>query len=299
MLSDTHALFDDLARHVRGAPDRKGEVWIPCPACGKSGRHFSFSVRGAFCLKCGAKYSLRQLAERLGLPDNRPYAAPVAAPRPAPAPRAWQRHADGLMRSYAQTPGAVQAWQSYKPLSADAIRQNWLGLGCLPGRPCQHRRLIVPLFKARRCVGFRARRFECDCEPKWDTPAGSELTLYHADAVRPGQPVWIIENPADALLLGERLGAIAVATLGVSIWKDGYTDRVRRAAPVIVAFDHDAPGNATAPDVIRAWQAAHPGARAPQRGVKLVNRLRAEGLDAVLYDWPGYPPGADWGDILR
>ena len=285
---------------MNGKPDSKGEVWIACPNCGAKGRHCSFSVRGCFCVKCGFKPSLKSLADRLGLPDNRPYIPPVerVTPRPA-APKPWQARATLLAENYAQAPGAKQIWQKYKRLNPITVINHRLGLGILPACACRHPRLIVPLYrKDGKCVGFRGRRIACDCPQKWISPAGSEMVLYNAESVEAGQPVTIVENPIDALMLGERWGEIAVATLGVSIWKGGYTDLIRKASEVTVAFDNDAPGNATRGDIVWAWEKLHPGVKAPQCGVKLTNRLLSEGVNARPYDWGEAPAGTDWGDVL-
>lgn len=290
-------LFDALRYHVNGTPTNKGEVWIKCPSCGKS-KKFSFSRNGANCFSCGFKPSLKVLADQLGLRDHRPYTAPREVEQPRPAPKPWQLRANELAENYAADPRAGMEWHTYKPVSHATRQAHRLGLGILPACACRHARLIVPLYRDGQCVGFRGRRLACACPQKWISPAGSEMTLYNAEAIVPGRPVTVVENPVDALLLGERWGEIAVATLGVSIWKDGYTDLVRPAGEVTVAFDNDAPGNATRPDIIWAWEQLHPGVLAPQCGVKLANRLLSEGVPARLYDWGGAPAGSDWGDLL-
>jgi hypothetical protein len=292
------SLFDALASHVRVQPDRQGEVWIACPSCGAKQKHFSFSARGAHCHKCGYSPALKALAEQLGLRDQRPYAAPREVERPRPAPKPWQAQADLLARNYAQTPGAAQAWAAYKPISPETRLAHLLGLGVVPSCKCRHPRLIVPLFKAGQVVGFRGRLIACDCPQKWISPAGSEMVLYNAEAIVTGKPVTIVENPIDALMLGEQWGEIAVATLGVSIWKDGYTDLVRRASEVTVAFDNDVAGNLHTPEAIADWKKTHPNGNPALGGLVTYNKLVAAGVDASLYDWGGADAGTDWGDIL-
>ena len=294
-----------LVHGLRVQPDRKGEVWLPCPECGKDKRHFSFSTRGAKCFVCGYRPSLRKLTEQL-LGDRA--AAPVSRPEPAPLkPRPWQGQADVLARSFAQSPGTVEAWQAYKPLPVQVIRGYQLGLGIWPGGlfwpgkeanraewgnpafydkdqgpwwKCLHRRLIVPLFSAGEQIGgFRCRAIECPCK-KWLSPGGSELVLYNAGAIRHGQELAIVENPADALLVASHW-LPAVATLGVTIWKDEYTEILRSTQPskLMVCFDNDGPGQ--------------------QGGVKLVGKLRASGFEAHTFDWAGYAAGADIGDLFH
>lgn len=295
-------LFAALRWHVNVAPTSKGEVWIACPACGTPAktRHFSFSERGAHCHKCGHSPSLTALAAALGLPDNRPYSAPRMVEAPKAAPKPWQKRALELALSWTQTPGCRPAWDTYKRLSPETHFVHMLGLGVLPERVCLHRRLIVPIFKSGQVVGFRARRFECQCDPKWDSPPGAEMWLYNAEAIVPGQPVTVVENPIDALMIGERIGEVAVATLGVSIWKEEYYELVRPASDVTIAFDNDVAGNLRAPAAIAAYQAAHAGRMPTLGGPMLYNKLKDHGFRNVdLYDWSGYPEGADWGEVLK
>jgi hypothetical protein len=312
--------FAALAAHVGGQaqPNHKGEVWITCPNCGKSQKHFSFSERGAKCFTCGYHPSLKSLAERLGVQDARPYAPP--APVRQPKARPWKNQAEMLARSLAETPGLAVAWRAYKPVSAATLRQYQLGYGIFPGglwdeknkRRCHHPRLIVPLWDAAafpwRATGFRCRRTTCDCAT-WLSPAGSELTLYNAHKLRPGLDVVVIcENPVDALLVKQEWEGVAVATLGVSVWKDYYAALLQQAAPeqVVVWFDNDVAGQCTNPAYIAAWKAERRARGLPDdetkflAGIALTNRLIAAGLKATFYPWPESARyGADLGEFFK
>lgn len=280
--------FAALVQGLHAQPNRKGEVYTKCPQCGKGDQHFSFSERGAKCFKCGYTPSLRKLADVLLGGAALAYApAPVAAPI---KPRPWQTQAAALVESFTQTPGNVQAWQAYKPLPADVITRRKLGLGVFPGGlaykhqgswvRCDHRRLIVPLFAGREQVaGFRCRAIECD-HKKWLSPGGTELVLYNAAHIRRGQPLTVLENPIDALLVHYLWDEAAVATLGVTIWKDHYTDQVRQAGPSATLFGFDANGEAP------AWNA------------RRARELRAAGLAAQAFDWSLYPGYKDFGEFF-
>lgn len=296
--------YAQLVHAFSAAPNSKGEVWMACPQCHKGGRHFSFSPNGCFCFKCGFKASLRALYEQLV--GGRPVQAAARPDVPPAKPRAWQRHALELALDFAQTPGTAAAWKRYKPLDDTAIRVGMLGLGVWPGglwdsqkRQCTHRRLIVPLFSGSDVVGFRCRAFECACT-KWLSPAGTRLVLYGAESIQPGRPLTILENPVDRWLVDSHWGEAAVATMGVTVWKDAYTTHLRQAAPsqVCVAYDNDASGNATDPAILAEWAAKHPNIAPPLAGFKLVKNLRAAGFDAFAFDWAGYPAGADIGSLF-
>jgi hypothetical protein len=194
------------------------------------------------------------------------------------------------VESFSQTPGNVKAWQAYKPLPADVIARRRLGLGVFPGglaykqdgewQRCEHRRLIVPLFSGRDAVaGFRCRAFECGCK-KWLSPGGTEMVLFNAAHIRRGQPVTVLENPIDALLVHYKWGEAAVATMGVTIWKPRYTEHVRQAGPSVTIFGFDATGDAPAWNERRARE------------------LRAQGLAAQAFDWSLYPGMKDFGDFF-
>lgn len=296
--------FSSLCQHLQVAPDRRGECHVSCPSCGhpvKRGQtHFSFSRDGAFCFVCGYDSGLRALAAHYGLADGMPVERRPLPPRPEARHYNIREHApDELAVRYAAHPERMQRWQAYKPVNADTIKRYRLGFGALPAHSsrCPHRRLIVPLFEAGTCVGFRARQVECECG-KWLSPGGSQLTLYNARDLA-GKLVWIVENPIDALLIEQRYPeCAAVATLGVSVWRDEWTELVRPARKVIVAYDHDCPGNGGTAAMRQAWLRTHP--RLPEPGgIKLVNRLLSAGIMALLFPWPAdAPEHADIGSVL-
>lgn len=307
-------LFAALCAHVAKHPNRKGEVYLPCPNCGKPKAHFSFSARGTHCFLCGYSPSLPALAEKLGLHDTRPTSAPAYVPPPL-KPRPWQARARELAISFAASPLAISKWRAYKPLEVATIRLHQLGWGVFPGlkfesehgwQVCPHPRLIVPLFDGEHVVGFRCRAVECQC-PKWLSPGGSKLALYNAAAIRAGEPLAIIENPADALLVGDHWRMAAVATLGVSIWNDAYTALLmaRRPSDIIIGYDNDVPGQTTNPAIIARWRAARRARGLPDdetaflNGFKLANRLCAAGLPVQVYQWPDTAPEkADIGSLF-
>lgn len=275
-----------LVQGLGKSPNRKGEVYVPCPRCKKSDQHFSFSPRGALCFTCGFKPSLRKLVNLLlggatFTPD------PVIIP--APKPRPWQSHPEQLADSFSQTPGNASIWQAYKPLPDDAIRQHQLGLGVFPGGlayrqdgawvRCEHRRLIVPLFEGGRVVGFRCRAFECD-HKKWLSPGGTQMVLYNAPAIRAGEALLVVENPLDALLLCACWGLGAVATLGVTIWKPEYTQLLKAAPPSVTVFGYDSDPNAV------KW------AR------KRADELTRQGLCSQPFDWSLSPGIKDFGEFF-
>ena len=83
----TATLFDQLCDQLHAAPDRKGEVWVDCPSCGKNQKHFSFNETTGHCFACDYSGSLRQIAELLGTVD-RP--APRVQRQEPQRPRQWQ-----------------------------------------------------------------------------------------------------------------------------------------------------------------------------------------------------------------
>jgi len=298
-----NALFDALLRQHGVQPDRHGEAHVTCPFCGKEPKrgqvHFSFSERGGKCFVCGQGATLSKLAELWGHGEPRP----APAPKPRPARRAvWNW--DALVAQYAANPRRLEAWASYKPLPEDVIRARRLGLGTFPKSlsKCQHERLMVPLYEDGRCVGIRGRSLGCSCG-RWLSPLGSRCVLYNAEALSraAGRVVFIVENPVDALML-EQLHphVVAVATLGVSMWQDTWTDLLRRcgARRVVVAYDNDVPGNGGTAAARAAWQARH-GSLPMPGGIRLVNRLLEAGIPARLYDWGDAPVGADIGSVLQ
>lgn len=293
--------FDQLlmAQHVQ--PDRHGEAHTTCPGCGKEARrgqtHFSFSERGGHCFVCGSSWSLAALADLWLGKEFVPPPLPQPAPRPQRAYN-WQAQAETIAAQYAQHPGRDYLWNQYKPLDADVIEAHRLGVGVLPASRCDHKRLIVPLVDfGGRVVGFRGRAIDCQCG-KWLSPSGNKATLFNWQAVQDGCTAFVTENPIDALMATAAWGIATVATLSVSYWQDEWTEFLRRAALVVVAYDNDAPGNATDPAILQAWRDGHKS-DPPQNGIKLVNRLLDAGLPARFYRWkPGTPHKADIGSMM-
>lgn len=303
------SLFERLCQRLNARPDRRGEVHVNCPFCGKEAKrgqvHFSFSERGAKCLVCGESAGLRRLAEVYGLDGAQAWTPPT--PRAEAPRRTLDRSADFARwcDEWARNPRAVDAWQKYKPLPEQVIRAHRLGLGRFPkyASQCQHERLMVPLYQDGKVVGIRGRALDCEHD-KWLSPAGSKCALYNAEHLgrAAGRVVWIVENPIDALLLELALpDAVAVATLGVSMWQEEWTGRIAQARPasVIVAYDNDRPGNGGGETGRAVWLATHPKDLLPN-GVKLANRLLAAGVRARLFPWPADAPvHMDIGDVLR
>jgi DNA-directed RNA polymerase subunit RPC12/RpoP len=302
---DSRTLFNDLCARLGVQPDRRGEAHYQCPECGKEVKrgqtHFSFSERGAACMVCGYRASLNKLAARWGHEAPRPMPAP--APRPKPLERRLVTNWALLSSQYAGNPRLLEAWNSYKPLPEHVIRAHRLGLGAFPRylSKCQHERLMVPLFESGECVGIRGRSTGCECG-KWLSPQGSRCTLYNAEhlARARGKVLFIVENPIDALML-EQLSAdvVAVATLGVSMWQEPWTEWVAAcgAARVIVAYDNDVPGNGGGERGREEWLRTHAKDLVPN-GVRLVNRLLKAGAPARLYDWGDAPLKSDIGSVL-
>lgn len=298
---DQEELFYRLCHLTGRKPNGKGEVFMPCPECGKEGEHFSFSVRGSWCFVCHAKPSLWELWKLLSnepLEEYRPTVRPVAPKPRAPVP---VDTFTALARQYAKHPGRVAAWQVYKPLSEETICAYDLGYGTFPPYTsrCQHPRLMVPLIAGGQVVGFRGRSTGCDCG-KWLTPRYSRMVLYNGERLGQGETfgvavgrrearyVIIVENPLDALLIEEYdPEVVAVATLGVTIWQPEWTQALVALAPDVVAvcFDNDRPGNGGGEAGREAWLATHPKDILPN-GVRLANRLLAAGVkNASVLPW--------------
>jgi len=306
-MKDNRELFEELCRRLGVEPDRRGEAHIPCPACGKEVKrghvHFSFSERGGACMVCGYRAGLVQLARVLGA-ETRPWQPPPPKRRPKrEAPRPWDFEA--LAASYEAHPDRVRLWQSYKPLSVETIRRYRLGVGPLPlySSRCGHERLQVPLIDDGRVVGFRSRQLGCACAGKWLSPTGTRLVLYNAHVLegRYGVRICILENPIDALLAQERApGIVFLATLGVSMWRPEWTERLRAARPVsvVVGYDNDRPGNGGGARGREAWLETHARDIVPG-GVRLCNILNEAGVRARLLRWPASAPlKADFGLAL-
>lgn len=304
--------FQLLQQHLGVVPDRRGECHVTCPACGKEAKrgqaHFSFSERGGFCFVCGSEFSLATLAAHYGIEGDEPI-QPVER-QEKPKGEAPSLDFDYLADQYSHRFGASyywEKWQSYKPVPVDLVKKHWLGYGAFPkySSKCSHNRLIVPIFGLDRMViGLRGRAIDCNCG-KWLSPAGSQMFLYNWQTLKDaaGKLLFVVENPIDALMLElVNENVKAVATLGVTIWQDEYTALVADsgAMRVVVAYDHDVPGNGGTPEMRQAWAESHNGKLPPAGGAKVANALLAAGVQAMLLPWPADTAAkTDIGDILE
>ncbi len=300
----TATLFDQLCDQLHAQPDRKGEVWIDCPQCGKDKKHFSFNETTGHCFACDYSGSLRQIAELLGTVD-RP--APRVQRQEPQRPRQWQYAPDRYLEGYCAAFDRVPAWQGYKPLTLDSIARFRLGVGVLPASRCTHRRLILPVIDDGRVVAFHGRAYRPeDTDAKWLTAGGSsKQVLFNSNLVRPGATVVICENFVDAILaMQARPEIIAVAGGGAS-WQEHWTTQLAKAhtARVIVWLDHDLAGNGSRhrhAELLALWRAKNPTGTPPEpRGPKIANDLLAAGVRASVYAWPKHTPlKADIGWLL-
>ena len=300
-------LFNHLCHHYTVHPDRRGEAHVDCPNCGKEAKrgqtHFSFSESGGHCFICDFSCSLNRLAQIAGLvdTDSDEWEPPVQYHHKKKPKRIypWQSQTDELAEQYASAPGVVEAWQRYKPISEQMIKQHRLGLGTFPKYTsrCQHQRLMVPLIDFDgKIVGFRGRAIDCDCKA-WLSPAGNQATLYNWQSVTPGCVLFIVENAIDALMVTERTEAVGVATLSISYWYDEWLNFLLEIQPshIEVAYDNHRQGNGNGK---AEWLAKHDKDIMPM-GVKLTNRLREAGLPAYLFDWGNERLGMDMGELLK
>lgn len=300
-------LFDTLCAQLHAEPDRRGEVWIDCPSCGRTNKHFSFSEQhGAHCFGCDYSPSLAQLAAHLAItPDER--ARPVRRAQKPLAPRQWQQRPEFYLDRYCGALDRVTRWQAYKPLSLDSINRFRLGVGRLPASRCEYPRLIVPVFGGGRCVALHGRAYlPQDTDAKWLSAGGSsKQVLFNADALAPGASVIVVENFVDAILAMQvEPSIVAVCGGGVS-WQDDWTAQIAASRPrqVLVWLDNDAAGCPNAETwraFCAAWRAEHPDREPPApRGPRIANDLLAAGVRARCYQWPrDTPPKADIGAAL-
>lgn len=321
--------FSELCHGLGVSPDRNGEVWIKCPNCGKDNRHCSFSKLGCNCFACSYNPSLHALFELLVGSE------PINATPPPDKPktiREWQKSPGKVVNQFCESSDVAKLWRLYKPVSLENIKNYRLGTGSFPGGlgykdagevlKCEHRRLIVPLISGGKVLGFRCRSIGCQ-HKTWLTPANSKLVLYNGarllpnctpelcqsnflgmagdDRVVAGRTVAIVENPIDSLLIEQDTEILSVGTLGVSIWKKEWTKLLVAAKPkrVIVAYDNDASGNATDPEILARWTRFHPGQLPPRRGLLLTKELKKAGLPVEMLDWKDSQEGADIGMILK
>ena len=238
-------------------------------------------------------------------------------------------------RVFTSHPDLATAWREYKIVPEALARWYRLGLGCFPEgsymSKCTHLRLTVPLIDTAGTVhGFRCRTIAGDyggwrerCEAaghaKWLSPAGTQMLLYNGQRIGEGPKygvasdglpppdqetvLFVVENPIDAIqvemVYGDARNVRAVATLGVTVWDDEWTERIREiGCRVLVAYDNDRPGNGGGAAGREAWLAEH-GKDIEPNGVKLVNRLLKAGVKATLMDWGGYPLKTDIGMLVN
>lgn len=302
--------FSLLCQHLNVQPDRRGEAHCQCPACGKEPKrgqtHFSFSERGAHCFVCGFETDLRHLVIQYGLKDWELAPIKPIERQEKPKREALDFNYLALFYNHNQAGTVYRRWREYKKITDDVINKNFLGYGRFPrySSKCNHHRLIVPIFGIDgSCIGLRGRSIDCDCG-KWLSPAGSQMFLYNWQTLKnaQGKLLFIVENPIDALMLElVNPGIKAVATLGVTIWQDEYTDMIAAANPLraIAAYDHDVPGNGGTPEMQRDWADEHHGKMPEPGGVKVVNKLLRAGVKSLLFPWPDETqPKTDIGNVI-
>lgn len=318
-----------------------------CGKTAKRGQvHFSFwsagmhgSKAGFKCWNCGEGGGLVKLAKQVGLLEGgRQPIEPVSRPTPPPPdpdhdPSRWMLDAERITNSYL-TADRVDRWNKYKPIPKEIIDWYRLGYGCLPvfSSRCQHPRLIVPLVCGNRVVGLRARWIDCACEAKskWLSASGSRPILYNAGwmtsnpsqrtAARIGDSrhlyatnrvVFIVENPIDALMLEVASNGryFAIATLGVTNWREEWTAALQnaRARLVVIAYDHDLAGNGGSNEadhqaMVKEWMEKNPKSKVTPipNGVRLANNLLDAAVPARILRWPsGTPMKYDIGELLK
>jgi hypothetical protein len=310
MSADLARIFDDLCRTLGVDEGQHGEAVLPrCPSCGKESTrrdiHATFSVRGWHCFVCGEGGGLFSLARRLNVSATSAYPArPVTQPPKERYNIATRVNMEALVRGYEAHAARLACWQAYSPVfDQHMIQENRLGVGAFPefSSQCAHERLQVPLIEDGKIVGLRGRAFSCTCK-KWLSPGGSRMILYLGDRLLANAPVdkvLIVENPVDALLLWQHKRP-AVATLGVTIWGEHYSQILKRAGvrTVGICYDNDRPGNGGGEAGRLAWLEKHNCDIVPN-GVKLANRLLSAGFRATIFSWEGFPLGADPGMLLR
>lgn len=307
--------FDAVHAVLHGTRNRRGWYDCDCPFCDKPAKrgqvHFSYSENGYRCWVCNAAGNLLSLAEHLRVTPERSVAHQWQRKEREPLPIArWRQNPGELLRRYQAHPDRYSAWRGYKPLAAATIDRYQFGLGRLPfqrdsGAWYMSKRdwLIVPLWEGGHLVGLRGRNLGSS-GPKWISAAGSALTLWGLDYVRPGAIVWLCENYVDAAwLTQERPADCAVAIGGATTWQADWAQKLAERKPdtVIVTLDNDLPGQAQGKfrqTLEAAWRAEHNNSAPPTaNGPRIANALRDAGIRAVLFRWPDSAPaksGMDW-----
>ena len=318
-------LFNELCGHYGARPDRRGEVHVNCPACGKEVKHgqthFSFSLRGGKCMVCGFQTTLYALRNQVG--DHPTVERPIV-PLPRKVVTPLQMTFGEYLEIYTGSE-EVAKWQEYKPLTERQVKLYCLGYGIIPRSACHHPRLTVPVLdKNGHLLHIRGRHAGCTCETKWTVSGGwtmDHLEPYNYTATeRSHSIILILENPIDAIMVSDPVNRIpilglitpqlnggaahkvnrylkvdsrypiaAIATLSVSYWRDSWVDYLTGADQVIVLYDNDLPGNGGAKnrdEFIKLWREGNENRPIPKaNGIELANKLLHQHIPATLFDW--------------
>jgi len=153
-------------------------------------------------------------------------------------------------------------------------------------------KILIPYLTRGHSVQVRGK----DMEGKYFTPAGEQVRLYNADALRGAEEVLVTEGEFDALIVQQHLAlspeprwrnlaVVAVpGTQSLPGGKEGFADFFRDAKRVYLGFDPDEPGRKGA---IKAKELLGSKAR-------LVLLPEEE-----LADSDGHGVGCDWTEYLR
>jgi hypothetical protein len=328
-IEDAKRVFESLCATLNVTPNRRGEVHYVCPRCNHevvAGKyHFSFSFKGGRCFACGYVVGVKNLARKLGSPLYRNAPRSVKQKEIAPKPRYWKKDPARTLDAYLAALDRLTLWQQYKPVSIESVARFRLGVGVLTDNPCNHKRLIVPVFAHGEIVGFRGRLIHCDCAEreaagkkrvclpscqceKWLNAGGTANVLFNADALYEGCRIVVCENNVDAILYQQLCpDVVAVApVMGASTWQEAWTERIAECRPqsVLVVYDNDYPGGfpnrETYQVMLAQWQAKHPNATPPDpNGKRVLDSLHGAGVRAEGYHWPrGTMPHMDLGTFI-
>jgi len=157
---------------------------------------------------------------------------------------------------------------------------TWMSTSLVPGS--------IPLFNGARLARLSSLAELAEMRLGPALPRDSARTLL------------IMENPIDALMYEVAYPDVdAVATFSVSYWVEAWESLIASAGynQVVVFYDNDVPGNGNTPQAWDEWRRAHQRDIVPG-GVRLVNRLLAADVPAMLYPWGDAPAGADPGWLL-
>lgn len=324
-------LLSALCDRLGTSLDRQGRAHCDCPWCGARPKfHFYlYSLRnktGAVCWACGYRASLRQLADALDVQGDE---SPVQAPRELPPAPVAPWAADDALSRYRRAmeqrwPAVVAAWQAYKPLSEQTIRDNYLGLGKLPlydearnrWYESRYPRLLYPLVEDGRIVGIAGRAYlPEDTGPKWLTGSCSTLILHGLDTIEPGNTVIWVENRVDRLLVLEERPDVRCLASGGLTWRPEWLDAIaaRRPRHVLMMLDNDLAGCPNEQTYIKgkaAWLAKMqsqvkagkikqiPPFQEP-RGPVIANELLKRRVHASVYQWANdTPEHQDIGSVI-